>query len=226
MFFSQHLFHQILFSNGVFSTYNNLPDMVSILPHCPPLKATFPFLTSLVIRINISQYYIFLLTESIYCSFVLVVFLISSYILLFFCVKHWLFAVWYVSDLWVICLLYSINKKLILFPCADGFTISVSHCTNESFNVAVNQFNMKCIEYARCRDETGLESRSWSVSRPECHSWLRWKTKFPSRSVSSPIYWSWCRSQGFGFGLTFGLAKLFKTSAVNGASHLHAGKIK
>ena len=43
-------------------------------PHCPPLNATFPFLTCLVIHSNISLYQIFLLTASILYSFVSVVF--------------------------------------------------------------------------------------------------------------------------------------------------------
>jgi len=43
-------------SNRVISTWKNLPDMVAHSPTRPPLNATFPFLTSLVIHSNISQY--------------------------------------------------------------------------------------------------------------------------------------------------------------------------
>ena len=80
----------------------------SILPHRPPLNATFPFLTSLVSHSNISQYLDFLLTASILCSFVSVVFLISLLVYLTgsFCVNHWLADVWPVRDLRVLCLLY------------------------------------------------------------------------------------------------------------------------
>jgi len=51
-------------------------------------------------------------TASILCRFVSAVFLISLlvYATGSFCVKHWLIAVWYVSDLQVLCLLYKINK--------------------------------------------------------------------------------------------------------------------
>ena len=59
----------------------------STLPHYPPLNVTFPFLTSRVIHSNISQYYIFLLTASIFCSFVSVVFLsgLLVYLRFFLC---------------------------------------------------------------------------------------------------------------------------------------------
>ena len=67
----------------------------SILPHCPPLNATFPFLTTLVVHSNISQYYIFLLTASMLCSFQSVVFLtgLLMYLTGSFCVKYRLIAV-------------------------------------------------------------------------------------------------------------------------------------
>jgi len=46
------------FSNRVINTVPGTTCQTwwSILPHYPPLNATFPFLTSLVIHSNISQY--------------------------------------------------------------------------------------------------------------------------------------------------------------------------